>query len=264
MQTISSDILFEKANQGIHQQNLSFNKCNNNNDDDDNHDNDISDSDDDDDFIPPETDESDDEEVFKTASLSKEYERICKEAEQSVEQNVMTRIQQYSEEQRIYDLKEYSKQVVLISTSPLVFSVPYGHGVVLQRCFVVLSRDKTGVLKCQCSNPRIAVHLHHVQWVQTWINNHIEFNLTKYIKKVRHKYNYKNMQSFSQKPVNFSVTNWLQEIFQNEYKILNITKTLGPKIVGFLALACNPPVFDQRFPGFFPIGGVFNVVFDVG
>ena len=117
--------------------------------------------------------------------MSREIRQIITAAEENFEKEVETRLQHHTTEQQEYDKRNYSKNIVVISQDPLIFSVPYGHGTFLERCFVVLCRDKNGEMKCQCSNPNSLVYRNHVIWVRQWIQDHPDFHLNSYTKKRR-------------------------------------------------------------------------------
>jgi hypothetical protein len=62
-------------------------------------------------------------------------------------------------------LEDMVTSVILIRRRPLLFSVPYNADDKYSRCFVRLSRDHRGILKCDHGDPSTSIHRMHVNLV---------------------------------------------------------------------------------------------------
>jgi hypothetical protein len=104
---------------------------------------------------PRSEDENNETEDRQYISLSRQFQQIIARIQSRTERNNQTvttrqQEQQLEEEQTVSDIM--CQEVRLISIQPLLFSVPYGHQVPTDRCFVYLGRD-TMTLRCECSDP---------------------------------------------------------------------------------------------------------------
>jgi hypothetical protein len=105
-----------------------------------------------------ETDENTDDHPETSGSLSRQFQDIVERiqartiAASAANVRVQSRQQQQQEAEEQHIANLMCRKVKLITVQPLLFSVPYGYGIEIDRCFVYLGRD-TMTLRCECSDP---------------------------------------------------------------------------------------------------------------
>jgi hypothetical protein len=128
---------------------------------------------------------------------------------------------------------------VLISSKPLLLSVPYSQHQFRSRCFVRYSRDKKS-LKCDISDNSSGgnscfhngtAHANHIRWGNKWLHLNPELDRDT---SIRSQHEVKNsavdpFQSRSFRPVTLTMSQFAQEIARNETAILKNKKLFTPE-----------------------------------